>query len=418
MDRHSFLVSMLSFTSSFVLTPLMGCNVNKKNIRNFDETFTYLKDPEFRQKEKGNALLVVEQATFSGEQFDEQVWDNIRFVDCDFIGAYEIRLDALRHCRFEGCRFTGVIGWGTTEHVVFTNCQVTGDSNISGNVGSKNVRFENCTFQGLGADPNQWGTMGTYGEAEYVKCDVKWFSVFGFDKLILRDCTIEDGRVRTDSQANSGQDYQQSAVLIERGKLRGTFKMIATHLQSLTIRDTVLDNLDLTNATINGDVLMERVRGGSVNGWIRGAPRVTIRSSQFTPSPGFEFVFELVSADTQQALIENVQISGGMKAVNFGFGALGSEAKKVAPTINQSFVIVGSRISRVDASYLNSAEVRFERNTFDSLDLSNSRIGKLEISGNTIARSVDFTNTQVEESKVQVLAQGQAKLNGSNIKTN
>ncbi|MDM0007060.1 hypothetical protein QTI19_19915 [Variovorax sp. J22R203] len=52
----------------------------------------------------------------------------------------------------------------------------------------------------------------------------------------------------------------------------------------------------------------------------------------------------------------------------------------------------------------------------DSLDLSHSRIAKLELTGNSIARSVDLTRTQVEQSKLQPFAKGQVKLEGSNIK--
>ena len=63
----------------------------------------------------------------------------------------------------------------------------------------------------------------------------------------------------------------------------------------------------------------------------------------------------------------------------------------------------------MDAYRLHGCEI-------DSLDLSNSRIGSLEVSGNSISRTVDFSNTQVQESKVQPLAKGQAKLDGSNVK--
>ena len=51
-----------------------------------------------------------------------------------------------------------------------------------------------------------------------------------------------------------------------------------------------------------------------------------------------------------------------------------------------------------------------------SLDLSNSRIGQLEVSGNIISRGVDFSHTQAKQANVQRLRSDQAKLEGSNIK--
>jgi uncharacterized protein YjbI with pentapeptide repeats len=395
----------------------MGCNVRtRKHIRSLGKTFTYLKDPDFRKQEVGDVLLAVDDAEFSGERFDGMTWRNVVFRNCSFIGAYDIGPRAMENVVFQDCSFAGILSYGVTNNVQFLRCRWTGAPVMFAEKESKNTRFESCAFEGTSPDRNQQGTVGSSGEVSFINCKAKWINWAGDAGLTIVECECDDVSVHTDSAANSGDDSLSSAVLIERSKLRGTFNLAAADLQSLTIRDTVLDNLELTNATIKGDVLMERVRGGSVNGWIRGAPRVTLRASQFTPSPGFEFAFELVSADTQHALIDSVQISGGTKPINFGFGALGSDARKVAPKLNRSFTIVNSRMGRVDASYLNSAEVRLERNTFDHLDLSNSRIAKLELTGNTIARSVDFTNTQAKESKLQHLAKGQAKLEGSNIK--
>lgn len=85
---------------------------------------------------------------------------------------------------------------------------------------------------------------------------------------------------------------------------------------------------------------------------------------------------------------------------------------------NKSAVIRGCTLPVVDASWMETQQLRLEGNTVGSLDLSNSRIGTLELTGNTIARTVDFSNTQVKDCKVQSLAKGQAKLDGSNVKVN
>jgi len=60
--------------------------------------------------------------------------------------------------------------------------------------------------------------------------------------------------------------------------------------------------------------------------------------------------------------------------------------------------------------------VRFEGNEFGRLELQHSRIGTLELLGNTIVRTVDFTNVEADDAKVQPLGAGQARLEGSNIR--
>ncbi|MDM0099188.1 hypothetical protein QTI51_18035 [Variovorax sp. J22G73] len=66
--------------------------------------------------------------------------------------------------------------------------------------------------------------------------------------------------------------------------------------------------------------------------------------------------------------------------------------------------------------HVNTTVLQLKECEMDSLDLSHSRIAKLELTGNSIARSVDLTRTQVEQSKLQPFAKGQVKLEGSNIK--
>lgn len=390
----------------------------KPNIRTFGKTFAYLKDPELRRKETNDAPLVVKQALFSGETFDTQVWKNVRFVGCDFAGAYEVKLDGLRDCTFENCRFAGIIGWGTAERVVFANCQAFGgETNIAADVGSEHVSFEDCSFHGSDENPNHWGTMGTYGQAEYVRCTAKWFSVFGFDQLVLRDCVLEDVKVRTDSHANSSSGYQSSTVLIERCTLRGQFRALAGNYQSLTIKDTNIDNLDLSNATIKGDVMMERIRARNIKAGVKTARSFTLANSEVLGPGGV--TFEMAMDSAQQVLLEKVNFGTGLTTkVNLGPGRpLKDNEWRAVPT-NKAAVIRNCILPIVNASWLEAQQLTLDSNTIGSLDLSNGRIGKLELRGNLIARSVDFSNTQAKESRVRPLATGQTKLDGSNVKVN
>lgn len=418
MNRRSLLTSTLSLFNSVALIPLFGCNMTTRNIRSFGKKFTYLKDPEHRTREIGDAPLLIEKAMFSGEQFDDQIWKNIRFVDCEFSGAYEIRLSALQECRFERCRFhDAVIGWGTAEKATFFDCHVTGDSNIAGDVGSRDVRFEGCNFQGPGSDPNQWGTIGTYGQTEFIKCNARWFSMFGFSRTSLRDCVVEEGEIRTDSDANSGPNFQRSDVLIESCKLRGTFDLVAADLQSLTIRDTVLDHLDLTNATIKDDLVIERVRGGAIQVGIKEAARAfSMKDSQIYGN-GISVCYVYAGA-FDSVLIERCVFGGDVtKPVIIG-GGFDPDNKETQPVMTRRLALRDNRIPFLRSGYLNAGDVVIEGNTFESLDLQQGRLDSLEIAGNTITRTANFTGAQAKKSKVQRLARDQAKLDGSNIKLN
>ena len=226
-------------------TASIGREMGKKNIREFGKTFTYLKDPQLRQKEAGDALLTVDGAEFSGERFEGMEWRNIVFKNCDFVGGYEIGPKSTTNVRYEDCHFSGILSYGVANNVQFLRCGWTGASVMFAEKGSKNTIFDACKFVGTSADPNQQGTVGSEGEARYIGCQAKWFSWAGDAALSILDCECEGVSVHTDSPANSGQEYLSAVVLIERSKLRGKFDMTASNLQSLTIRDTVLEELSL-----------------------------------------------------------------------------------------------------------------------------------------------------------------------------
>jgi hypothetical protein len=100
--------------------------------------------------------------------------------------------------------------------------------------------------------------VGTHGEALFVKCRATWFNLDGDTKLTLQDCELEDV-IREPSNKFGG-----STVATEKCKLRGSLRMGGggTLINSLTVRDTVLEELDMHDAAVTGDVTMERVKAG------------------------------------------------------------------------------------------------------------------------------------------------------------
>ncbi|XXQ52314.1 hypothetical protein ACA040_000956 [Xenophilus aerolatus] len=281
------------------------------NSASFGKTYKYLSDPELRRKETGDQEMVVKGALFSGARFQYLTWRNIKFVDCDFAGAYEIKLDAMENCSFESCKIVGIHGFGTMRNVQFYKCLSGGASVWGGGEESTNVRFEECQFIGDTSDRNHQGGIGTYGEAAFINCKVKWFALTGDAKLVVRGCECEDVRVTL-----SGEGLAAS-VLVENSKLRGEFRMIPARLQSLTIRDTQIDLLDLTGASVKGDVVMERVKGGVLKVGVRDARSLTLRDSQiYGAADNFNpRVFSMAADSVDQLLIDNVQFASGLQDV-------------------------------------------------------------------------------------------------------
>ncbi|BEP67168.1 hypothetical protein GmRootV35_16820 [Variovorax sp. V35] len=387
----------------------------KRNIKSFGKTLAYLQDPNLRATETGDARLIVDSMEITGESFEGKTWRNVSFKKCDFIGAYEVKLAAMENCTFEECRFSGIFAWGIQNAVSFIKCGMAGASHLWGAEGSTAVTYQQCTLTGTSADSNQQGSVGTYGEATFIECNGKWFGVFGHSTLLIHKCEFDSMNCLIDPRESNGIAPD---VAIRNCKLRGKFDMTSSVLQSLTVRDTVLEELNLSNVTVKEDVVMERVKGNFIHAGVAAARSLTVSNCEILGNDrGVSFLMSMDGA--QQVLLERTNFGTQMTSkVNLGPGRpLQANEWSVVP-LNKSAVIRNCTFPIMDASWLETQRLQIEGNTIGSLNVSNGRMGKLELRSNTIARSVDFTNTQVKESNVQSFAKGQAKLEGSNIKLN
>ena len=200
-------------------------------------------------------------------------------------------------------------------------------------------------------------------------------------------------------------------AVISGSKLRGTFDMASSSFQSLIIRDTVMDNLDLSGATINGDIVMERVRGGTVKAFIEGAQRLIVKNCQFTPRPGINFEFSLASNDAREVLIQDTSITGDNILVDIGGG----------PN-TESMVFERSKLTRLDLQYTHTEKLLLKEFEANTVRLNDARIGALEFDNANFSYTLDLSNTQVKSFKqsggTRLKTLAGFKLDGSNIKLN
>ncbi|AMP04637.1 hypothetical protein [Collimonas pratensis] len=381
---------------------------SKKPIGEFGKTFDYLQNPELRQKENGDALITINNALFGSAEFHALTWRNIRFVDCDFASSYAIKLKGSEDLQFEGCRFAGVLGFGKMTRVQFAKCAGVGKLNMIGDAGSTKVRFEDCKFQGENADQNHFGALGTEGETEFTRCQFKYMTIYGDTKLTIRDCEFENVDCPID-EATGG-----SEVLIENSKLKGNFDMRPSTFLSLTIRQTFINNIDLSDATVKGDVLMEALDAGYVNALFRSAASLTIRNSQIKGNG--RDVFQTSPAKIVRIDIDNVTFGKSDEGVFVGGGF---SSKKEIARVNQYLRFRNCTIPVLASNHINTANLILDTCSIQQANFKESRISKLDIKNTKIIEKLDFTNTQVEAQDLTTLAPSKGrveKLDGSNVK--
>jgi uncharacterized protein YjbI with pentapeptide repeats len=383
-ERRRFMQAVL--LGAAYAAPATGFAMRKNNVRTLQKTLGYLLDPSLRKKEAGDSILEVRNVEIAGVDFGEILWRSMKFIDCDFVGAYEVKTD-MEAVTFAGCRFAGIFNFGKLTSVDFVQCTARAGTFVVGGVGSKGVRFSDCTFTGTDVDPNRWGGMGSYGETEFVRCKMKWANVVSETRHTIVDCDFDN------VDCTVSKDGGGSEVLIEGSRLRGKFDMRPATLLSLTVRDTVLEELDFSGATVKETILFERVKGGYINAYVKEAGRLSVRNSQIFGN-GTK-VFEAYAGGIRAIDIDNVVFGGDLsnEPVTIA-GGTGLDLANVRARVSDSVVIQASKVPRLNTHHIHTSLFQMQGCTLDSLVLSNSRIARLELTANTIARSADFTHTQ------------------------
>ena len=400
-----------------ITQPLIGCTFmdNKKSISQYGKVFEYLKDPDLRVKEMGEQVMEVKGALVSGVQFKGIEWKEIRFIDCDFTGSYELKLAALKNCSFEGCRFAGLFGFGLAKDVYFNRCVVRGnaDSALYTDKGSTNVVFENGDFQSLAADRETWASLVMDGEAKYINCYVKWFHLSGGEKLDIERCRIEQSVI-----ARSGIEVRPPVTIIDT-ELLGTTDMVSSHMSSLTMRNCTVGVLDLKQAHVSGDVLIEKVAGEKLLVGVVTARSMTIRNCKIVPVEGEKTAVDLAAMGIEQLRIEGCTFGDrGELRIDPGV-ELRDDQWTVGGPKNKLTYITRCTMESLDATWTESQDLRIEQCTISSADFSNSRIGHLQIQGSTISQKLDLRNTRIQTHSIKDLEPSkyrQVLLDGSSIK--
>ena len=411
MTRRHFLQHSAALAGAL----LSGCDVGgKSHISRLGKTYDYLRDPALRQREQGEAQLVVRGVEFSGIRFQGEEWHNIRFVNCDFVGAYEIHPRLIAQSSFEGCKFAGIFNLGVLRHVRFERCLFDGSSHVGGDMGSEDVTFESCEQMGKNPDANHWGSFGAYGEAAFIKCKAKWTHLNGETKHLIRDCDFEQ------VACSIRDDGGGSEVLIENSRLLGAFNLRPATLRSLTVRDSTIGTLDFDGATVKGDILIERVKAERLIVDVEeGAGGFTLRDSQITGDG--EHVFNTYAGAFRSILVENVSFGAALKYPVAIAGGYDLDDKRPQPRTLKSVTYRNVTVPWLKSSWLSTDVLLLENVQVGKVELQEGLIDSLEFNNLQVTKHIDLSKTLVKRFKqtggtdLRQLGSG-LKLEGSNIK--
>ena len=413
---------------------LSGFSLFKINIRHYGKKFEYLKNPELRTKETGDALMVIENAEISGEDFGGRAWRNIHFKKCDFKGAYAIQLTELRDCLFEDCSFNGIINWGKCFDTTFRRCQYVGNSIVGDDYGSGSVLFEECTQTGTTSDPNHQGGFGSAGHATFVRCKTKWNNLWGYESMTLQFCELEWMDIDTSSIGDGGENFPWCTFTAENCKFHGSFYaavgMAAGKFQSITLRDTTFDHLDLYNVSIKDDMLLERVTGGFLTIFIRSAAKsFTLRDSKIYDNSEVyknrktkrKELIDVPGGGFNRILMERAEFISKEEdawAVIGGHNFIDADNKS-QDQFAESVVIDHVKARNLRAINLRAKEFKIQNSEFFRAELDMSRLANLEITNTTISALIDLTDTKAAKQKIDLFSDSprrEEKLENSNVR--
>ncbi|MDN4590491.1 hypothetical protein DBA29_18570 [Xenophilus aerolatus] len=208
-------------------------------------------------------------------------------------------------------------------------------------------------------------------------------------------------------------------MLIENCKLRGTFDMVPASLQSLTIRDTQIDVLDLTGASVKGEVVMEKIKASSLKmGIEEGAQSLRLKDSWITGDG--ERVCAIYAGAFKHVLVEDVRFGGSVNEVaGIGGGYRPGDASP-QPVLTQSVTFRRVKAPMLRSARLNAAAFTVEDCEIERANFSQGHIDTLTFTRNTFSFTLDLSQTQVKEFKqsggTDLRKLGGFKAEGSNIK--
>jgi uncharacterized protein YjbI with pentapeptide repeats len=357
--------------------------------------YEYLKDFEYRHKDWGEKKpMTIKDAEFNdGSVFRGQLWNDMTFKNCVFSDTFY--LGALVRVNFEDCMFDGAnFQSDDMMEVHFLRCKTSADKTwyIMNNAKSRNVLFEECQFLGQDDNDNHWGGVDFVGEMTFKNCFSTKVSVASETKVLFQDSKFDTIMMR----CGHYNENRFAVVTIQGCSFKNKFDMSST-LESLLVKDTTFEQMDLSEAIITKGLEFQNIKGGFLNILVDNSPSLIMRNVELTgtklKSSTIRSLECTIREKIQNLTMENVkcafdQMDWHEDDIEIGNCITCGSIK----TFFKSCVLPNASID-----LHNSEDVEFENVTSENLRLKEN-VGKLHfVSGCEVSKLLSFTNIKAKE---------------------
>jgi len=386
-----------------VTLPKYTKKIMAKNIEEMQDEFAMLCNIELRRTKLGSDQLVIKNADFRNS-ISGISCENTKFVDCYFYPGIILQVTLLNNVSFESCQFMECsIGNGIWNNVHFLKCDGRKMFRVIGGKGSKNVTFQECDF--MGSSPvagdtheNYFGGVGTHGESTFDNCDLKYVEILGASKLHVKRSRLNKVEV-INYQAVGNANFLDSNIQ-DYLKITGEFKSFT--MNSVNFEFFSIEKFQSENFVMEGCSGVFYARQSKIN-------EVLIKNCTFTKKSGASAEEKLYSGfhvrfpKIKNILMENVKFEAG-GSLHIG-GGENYTYKQGFPERGEKFVY--SKFEKISflktilinssLRYIDAQEIRLDSCEIKDFDLSDDRIGGLQILGSSLAGKIDFARTTINE---------------------
>jgi len=358
------------------------------------EELAFLSDP-IRRKETFGAkpLVISERFLGSSVRFDNYEWENIHFINCDFVGAAMFD-GVLKNVKFEGCGFVGG-RWEdkSWENVTFDNCGGRGTFTLYAESGNGVVYNECYIFGSEDAGyESDYCVLGCPGSSRLERCDITGAILEGAKRLTVKDSSVSNVNIKNCVCDGSVAEFFGCKGV---GRLRVGAKQKAEFISFDGCDFNVVDFSRLKAGKVNvsntsGAFLLYGARVGELS-----FNNVVFRAPSGKDWRG-EYWGALGGMDVDQIKIDNCKQEGGGK-VDLSGKLHGGEQGPRSPQFSdkKSLVIRHTELHKCDFSVMHIGEALLENVNLNGCRFYKSEIEQLTLNSVSFDGVIDFTEAKV-----------------------
>jgi len=369
----------------------------KKPIKEFGEIYEYLKDHKLREEKRKDARITIEDADFTGEDFNNCIWKRFIFKRCQFPTGGSIQLEESDSLWFYNCQFGPgrndvALSFGPLKDGKFYNCKF-----INGYVGYREgeAEFIGCEFECTKPDLN-YNTYAIGGSNMLLtRCKFRFYGIScGGDKLQMRNCEYE--AIPGEASPVSPRGDYTTDFIFEDTSLANAEKFLWNNkLRNLTLKGCRVKGVfSAQQSWIEGSILLEGLKVGTYHINRCGPEKnLTIRDCHFSEvNPNTTYLFSCSGDYPLETLLERVECTKAAPCNLTGAGPSTTEEFRLKTTQNKSFTLRNCKIPTLWLNWLQTYHLVIENCEFGTLELKNARLGKVTIK-NSKFNTLDLTRT-------------------------